>query len=136
MYDRKFCLIREFTGNNLRILRRIVIRIQGAARGAYCTYSPFGATQNTDQKTSKMRRLFSGASLTLNTICTVSLSVKIAPKSYGPSYLDDGRTATSVNDILQRFKNFKKTAFFRRIETVAKSVRVLRDGAGRDIQAC
>jgi hypothetical protein len=34
--------------------RRILVRLQGASKVAYHTYSAFGATQKADQKTSKM----------------------------------------------------------------------------------
>jgi len=34
-------IIRDVAGNNLRIVRRISVSIQGAARGAYCTIFNF-----------------------------------------------------------------------------------------------
>ncbi len=41
-----------------KILRGILVRIQGASKVAYFTYSAFGATRNTGQKTSKIVDLF------------------------------------------------------------------------------
>ncbi len=43
---------------NPKGLRRILVRLQGAPRGAYCRYVPFGATPKADQKTSKRADLF------------------------------------------------------------------------------
>jgi hypothetical protein len=43
---------------NPQILRKILVRIQGASNVAYFRYSTFGATRNTGQKTSKIVDLF------------------------------------------------------------------------------
>ena len=57
--------LREFAGNNIPILCRIFVRIQGATMDEYWTYSSIVATQNTDKKTSKMGVLFFATSLTI-----------------------------------------------------------------------
>jgi len=44
-------------------LRRILVRIQGALRGAYSLSVSLNATPNTGQKTSKMGALFLATSL-------------------------------------------------------------------------
>ena len=43
---------------NTQRLRRVLVRLQGAPKGAYCIYVTFGTTPRTDQKTSKIVDLF------------------------------------------------------------------------------
>jgi hypothetical protein len=45
--------LREFARNNIPVLRRIFVRIEGATMGAYCDIRVLRATHNTDKKTSK-----------------------------------------------------------------------------------
>jgi len=47
-------------------LRRILVRLQGAPKGAYCLYVTFGATPKTGQKTSKHVDLFISEALTID----------------------------------------------------------------------
>jgi len=58
-----YLYFRDVTRNNAPGLRRILVRIQGALRGAYSLSVPLNATQNTGQKTSKMGALFLATSL-------------------------------------------------------------------------
>ncbi|MFH1147064.1 MAG: peptidoglycan DD-metalloendopeptidase family protein [Pseudomonadota bacterium] len=63
-------LLRDSAENNCSRWRRILVRIQGASKGAYLSYVTFGATRETDQKTSKVGQLLLAASLV--TVCALS----------------------------------------------------------------
>ncbi|MFH1148159.1 MAG: hypothetical protein V1736_10695 [Pseudomonadota bacterium] len=55
--------VRDSAENNCSRWRRILVRIQGASKGAYLSYVTFGATRKTDQKRSKLGQLLLAASL-------------------------------------------------------------------------
>ncbi|MFH1148535.1 MAG: RDD family protein [Pseudomonadota bacterium] len=61
-----FSGLRDSAENNCSRWRRILVRIQGASKGAYLPYVTFGATRKTDQKTRKVGQLLLAASLNLH----------------------------------------------------------------------
>ena len=65
--------LRDVRENNIPGLHRILVCIQGAVKGAYSISSPFTATQNTEQKTSRTGVLFFLTSLTVYPVLLQSL---------------------------------------------------------------